>query len=222
MNHDASGYLLICLSLFLQECSCWQGTLHGEREQSKSCYFTKWHQLVHSSPLPVKSQQSHFLSFVLSEGRVKSLGAFGSEDSKHIMDPTMYTHHSYDIIPFPLVSCRWRIFLWFLKPHGPMYVLFSSLTPRFRYLRLDNEVDIFFKNCCGFAATLRVVICIVWFRTYLCFWWQGKGLYWSIDTSESSLVSYPWCTFKWRVIRIFYRLIYFFSLLFLQRPPLSF
>lgn len=23
-----------------------------------------------------------------------------------------------------------------------------------------------FKNCCGFAATLRIVICIVWFWTY--------------------------------------------------------
>lgn len=97
----------------------------------------------------------------------------------------------------------------------------------------DNTVQIleagqwnrffFKKNCCGFAATLRIVICIVWFWTYSRFWWWGEEGYTGVLTLQSHLsLSFPWCTFKWRVIRIFYWLIYVGSCYFLQRPPLSF
>lgn len=114
-------------------------------------------------------------------GSLGPTGAFDPEDS------TSWTHTVCSaFLQPPLFSSKERFFL-LVSCWGGFFTLvskttrtnigtFSSLTSKFRYLRLDNDTDFFFslKNCCGFAATLRIVICIVWFWTYSSFD-GGKG-----------------------------------------------
>lgn len=162
----------------------WQGTLHGEREQSKPRHSTEWHQLVRSPPPLAESPAKKAASYREAPPRKSRSHGCLWPRRQHIIDP-----HSVLSIPattpllserfFLLVSCWGGFFTQVSKTTRTNIGTLPSLTSKFKYLRLDNDTDFFnfffpLKNCCGFAATLRIVICIVWFWTYPSFD-GGKG-----------------------------------------------
>lgn len=160
-----------------------QGTLHGEREQSKPRHSTEWHQLVRSPSPLAKSQANKAASHHdVPPRKPQSHGCLWPR-RQHIMDP-----HSVLSIPATTPSSppRNAFSSWFLAA-GIFHPGFKNHMDQHRYffppwLQSSDIWDwtviwIFFffsKNCCGFAATLRIVICIVWFWTYSSFD-GGKG-----------------------------------------------
>lgn len=112
---------------------------------SWSTHHLFWSKVKSTKPLP---------TILSRRGKAQTFGCLGSEVCKHIMDPTEMLSIPATISPSPflLVSCRWRIFLCFLKPHGPMYVLSPSLTSRFSSSRLDNEMGFSFQKLLWFCC----------------------------------------------------------------------
>lgn len=127
----------------------WQGTLHGEREQSKPRHSTEWHQLVRSPPPLAESPAKKAASCHEAPPRKSRSHGCLWPRRQHIMDP-----HSVLSIPattplllserfFLLVSCWGGFFTRVSKTTWTNIGTFPSLTSKFRYLRLDNDTDFF-------------------------------------------------------------------------------
>lgn len=127
----------------------WQGTLHGEREQSKPRHSTEWHQLVRSPPPLAGSPAKKAASCHEAPPRKSRSHGCLWPRRQHIIDP-----HSVLSIPattplllserfFLLVSCWGGFFTRVSKTTRTNIGTLPSLTSKFRYLRLDNETDFF-------------------------------------------------------------------------------